>query len=219
MPATSLRPDLMTEGSNVRWLDWAREIQALAQTGLAFTTSQYDRLTFERLSEIAAEIVAGHSQLVFPEIKRVFSLEPGYATPKVDIRAAVVRDGRILLVREKADGKWAMPGGWADVGDRPSETAERETQEESGFVVRAAKLLGAFDANRGEKASVFFHAVKLVFLCELLGGEANPSMETLAVDFFDFDNLPPLSEHRTSLRLLDEVRAHLADPLRPAAFD
>lgn len=138
MPATSLRPDLMTEGSNVRWLDWAREIQALAQTGLAFTTSQYDRLTFERLSEIAAEIVAGHSQLVFPEIKRVFSLEPGYATPKVDIRAAVVRDGRILLVREKADGKWAMPGGWADVGDRPSETAERETQEESGFVVRAA---------------------------------------------------------------------------------
>ena len=209
----------MTGGSNPRWLDWAREIQSLAQTGLAFTKSPYDRLTFGRLSDIAAEIVAEHARLDAEEIKRVFSLEPGYATPKVDIRAAVVRDGRILLVREKSDGRWAMPGGWADVGDRPSETAVRETLEESGFAVRAIRLVGAFDANRGEFASVFFHAVKLVFLCDLLGGEAAPSMETTEVGFFDFDDLPPLSEQRTNQRHLDEVRAHLRDPFRPAAFD
>jgi ADP-ribose pyrophosphatase YjhB (NUDIX family) len=89
-------------------------------------------------------------------VRRVFSLEPGYATPKVDVRAAVIRDGRILLVRESSDGKWAMPGGWADVGDRPSQTAERETLEESGFVVRAKKLVGAFDANRGERPACSF---------------------------------------------------------------
>lgn len=209
----------MTDDANPRWLDWAREIQALAQTGLAFTKSHYDQLSFGRLSDIAAEILAEHSQLEVPAIKRAFSLEPGYATPKVDVRAAVIRDGRILLVRESADGKWAMPGGWADVGDRPSETAERETLEESGFVVRATKLVGAFDANRGEKASMFFHAVKLVFLCELLGGEARGSMETLEVEFFDFDDLPPLSIQRTNPRHLEEIRAHLRDPLRMTAFD
>ncbi|MGE4441679.1 MAG: NUDIX hydrolase [Desulfomicrobium sp.] len=209
----------MARDFNPRWLDWAREIQALAQTGLAFTKSPYDRASFSRLSDIAAEIVAGHSQLEARTVKRAFSLEPGYATPKVDVRAAVVRDGRILLVRESADGKWAMPGGWADVGDRPSETAVRETLEESGFVVRAEKLIGAFDANRGEKASMFFHAVKLIFLCELLGGEARGSMETLEVGFFDLDDLPPLSIERTNQRHLEEIRAHLRDPLRLAAFD
>lgn len=209
----------MAGDPNPRWLDWAREIQSLAQTGLAFTKSHYERLSFDRLSAIAAEILAEHSQLDPSGIKRAFSLEPGYATPKVDVRAAVVRDGRILLVQEQADGKWSMPGGWADVGDRPSETAERETLEESGFVVRATKLVGAFDANRGKKASMFFHAVKLIFLCDLVGGEARSSMETLAVDFFDFDSLPPLSEQRTNQRHLDEIRAHLHDPLRPTAFD
>jgi ADP-ribose pyrophosphatase YjhB (NUDIX family) len=209
----------VTGDSNPRWLNWAREIQSLAQTGLAFTKSPYDRASFSRLSDIAAEILAEHSQLDPQTVKRAFSLEPGYATPKVDVRAAVVRDGRILLVRESADGKWAMPGGWSDVGDRPSETAERETLEESGFVVRTTKLVGAFDANRGEKASMFFHAVKLIFLCELLGGEARGSMETLEVDFFDFGDLPPLSIQRTNQRHLEEVRAHLRDPLRPAAFD
>ncbi|WP_028578607.1 NUDIX hydrolase [Desulfomicrobium escambiense] len=209
----------MVDDPTPRWLEWAREIQALSQTGQAFTKSHYDRLSFGRLEMIAAEIVAEHSSLEAAEAARVFSLEPGYATPKVDVRAAVVQDGRILLVRETADGKWAMPGGWADVGDRPSETAERETREESGFEVRAKKLVGAFDANRGAKASMFFHAVKLVFLCDLLGGDARPSMETLEVGFFDFTDLPPLSEHRTNRRHIDEVRAHLRDPLRPAAFD
>ncbi len=209
----------MARDASPRWLDWAREIQSLAQTGLAFTKSPYDRASFGRLSDIAAEILAEYSQLEAEVVKRAFSLEPGYATPKVDVRAAVVRDGRILLVRESADGKWAMPGGWADVGDRPSETAERETLEESGFVVRAAKLIGAFDANRGEKASMFFHAVKLIFLCELLGGEARGSMETLEVDFFDLGDLPPLSVERTNQRHLEEISAHLRDPLRPAAFD
>lgn len=209
----------MPDAHPPRWLEWARELQALSQTGLAFCKSHYDRDIFERISAIAAEIVAGHTDLSVEELVRGFSLEPGYATPKVDVRAAVIRDGRILLVQEQADGRWAMPGGWADVGDRPSETAERETREESGFLVRTVKLVGAFDANRGDKASAFYHAVKLVFLCELTGGEATASEETLAVDFFEFDNLPPLSEMRTSRRHLDEVRAHLENPQRVAAFD
>ena len=209
----------MTDDPTPRWLGWAREIQALAQTGLAFSKNHYDRETFSRLSDISAEIVAAHSRLEEREIRETFSLQPGYATPKVDVRAAVVRDGRILLVQERADGHWAMPGGWADVGDKPAAAAERETREESGFIVRATKLVGAFDANRGNPVSSFFHAVKLVFLCSVAGGEPRISSETLDVDFFAFDQLPPLSEHRTNMRHLHEVQAHLADPLRPSAFD
>lgn len=209
----------MIHTANPRWLDWAREIQSLTQSGLAFSSNPYDRLTFTRLSEVAAEMLAEHTTLPLTEIESAFSLEPGYATPKIDVRAAVIQDQRILLVREEADGKWAMPGGWADVGDRPSETAERETLEESGFIVRAAKLVGVFDANRGVRANAFFHAFKLIFLCDLLGGKATPSMETLSVDFFSLSELPELSMHRTHQRHIDEICRHLADPYRLAAFD
>ena len=112
-----------------------------------------------------------------------------------------------------------MPGGWADVGDRPSEMVVREVWEESGFRVVPRKLIGVYDANRSGRPLEFYHAYKLVFLCDITGGEARPSNETLAVSFFDFDDLPPLSTSRTHERHLAEVRAHLADPQRPAAFD
>jgi ADP-ribose pyrophosphatase YjhB (NUDIX family) len=202
-----------------RWLQWAQEIQALSQTGLAFSSIPYDLDRYARLKEIAAEIVAGHTSLPREEVLESFAVQTGYATPKVDVRGAVVREGQILLVQESTDGRWCMPGGWADVGDMPSEVAVREVQEESGFHVVARKLAGVFDANRGGRPMSLYHAYKLVFLCELLGGEARPSHETLAVGFFSFDDLPPLSSNRTNERHLAEVQAHLRDPSRPAAFD
>lgn len=202
-----------------RWLQWAQEIQALSQTGLAFSSIPYDLERYARLKEIAAEIVAGHTSLPREEVLESFAVQTGYATPKVDVRGAVVREGQILLVQESTDGRWCMPGGWADVGDMPSEVAVREVQEESGFHVVARKLTGVFDANRGGRPMSLYHAYKLVFLCELLGGEARPSHETLAVGFFSFDDLPPLSSNRTNERHLAEVQAHLRDPSRPAAFD
>ena len=112
-----------------------------------------------------------------------------------------------------------MPGGWADVGQTPAETVVREVWEESGFRAAAVKLIGVYDANRTGTPLAFYHAYKLVFLCEIVGGEARPSAETLAVDFFPFDDLPPLSSERTGPRHLAEVAAHLADPHRPAAFE
>jgi ADP-ribose pyrophosphatase YjhB (NUDIX family) len=202
-----------------RWLQWAQEIQALSQTGLAFSSIPYDLDRYARLKEIAAEIVAGHTSLPREEVLESFAVQTGYATPKVDVRGAVVREGQILLVQESTDGRWCMPGGWADVGDMPSEVAVREVQEESGFHVVARKLAGVFDANRGGRPMSLYHAYKLVFLCELLGGEARPSHETLAVGFFSFDDLPPLSSNRTNERHLAEVQAHLRDRSRPAAFD
>ena len=201
------------------WLAWAREIQALAQTGLAFSTNRYEAARCRRLLEIAAEIVASRTGLDEESLAEGFLAQPGYATAKIDVRGAVVRDGRILLVQERSDGRWCMPGGWADVGEYPSAMVAREVWEESGFRVRAVRVVGVFDANRGGTPLAFYHAYKIVFLCEILGGEARPSDETAAVDFFSFDDLPPLSEARTGPRHLEEVRAHLADPTRPAAFD
>lgn len=202
-----------------RWLEWAREIQALCQTGLAYSQPGYDRERYRRLAEIAAEIVAAHSDLDAAELTKNFVAHPGYATPKIDVRAAVVRDGRILLVQERTDGRWAMPGGWADVGETPSQMVVREALEESGFDVRPRKVIGVFDANRGGRPLELYHAYKVVFLCEITGGAARASDETAAVDFFPFDALPPLSEQRTNRRHIDEILAHLADPARPAAFD
>lgn len=202
-----------------QWLAWAREIQALSQTGLAFATGNYDLQRYRRLAALAAEIVAAHSSLPAGETTANFLAQPGYATPKIDVRGAVVRDGEILLVRERTDGLWCMPGGWADVGDLPSAMVIREVKEESGFDVVPRKVIGVFDANRTGRPMEFYHAFKIVFLCDLTGGTATPSDETSEVGFFPFEAVPDLSTNRTNVRHLDEIREHLRDPLRPAFFD
>ncbi len=202
-----------------RWLAWAREIQALSQTGLTYSLNEYEVQRYRRLSEIAAEIVREHTRLEPQPVLDGFLSQLGYATPKVDVRGAVVRDNTILLVQERNDGRWAMPGGWAEVGERPSEMVVREVWEESGFRVVPRKVIGVFDANRDGRPLEFYHAYKVVFLCDIIGGQACPSHETLAVEFFPFDDLPPLSSNRTHDRHLAEVLAHLRDPNRPTAFD
>lgn len=201
------------------WLNWAREIQALCQTGLAFAQTHYERVRYHRLLEIASEMVAGHTGLDAQKVLATFLVQPGYATVKVDVRGAVVREDKILLVRERADGRWAMPGGWADVGEFPSEMIAREIREESGYEAKPIRVVGVYDANRAGRPMEFFHAYKVVFLCELTGGAPAVSDETSDVDFFSFDHLPPLSKHRTNQTHLLEIRRHLVDPCRPAAFD
>lgn len=205
--------------ATVQWLTWAREIQALCQTGCAFSKIEYDLKRYKRMMEIAAEIVAAHSSLQRDDLVQNFLCQPGYATPKIDVRGAVVREGKILLVQERVDQHWCMPGGWADVGDIPSEMVAREVMEESGFRVKPHKVIGVYDANRIGAPLEFYHAFKIVFLCDILDGEPRPSDETIDVRFFPFDELPPLSSPRTDPRHLSEVQEHLKDPSRDAAFD
>lgn len=200
------------------WLAWAREIFSLAQAGLAYSKNEYDLERYRRYQQISAEMIAAQSQLEKETILANFTMQAGYATPKVDVRGAVARDGKILLVREQADGRWSLPGGWADLGESPVEMVVREVREESGFEVKVEKLVGVFDANSIAPLE-FYHAYKLVFLCALTGGAAQTSYETLGVDFFDPASLPPLSELRTPPAVINEIFAHLANPLRPAAFD
>jgi ADP-ribose pyrophosphatase YjhB (NUDIX family) len=186
--------------------------------GLTYSNSDYDLERYKHLLEIAAEMMESQGELSKESILQSFSMQAGYATPKIDVRGAVLRDGKILLVQERADGRWAMPGGWADLGDLPSAMVEREVCEESGLNVKAAKVVAVYDANRAEPME-FYHAYKIIFLCDYIDGEIRPSYETLAVDFFDPTALPHLSLARTSERMIEEVLAHARDPLRPAAFD
>ncbi|HET55703.1 MAG TPA: NUDIX domain-containing protein [Ignavibacteria bacterium] len=203
----------------IKLLDWARRIQAISQTGLEFANNEYDIERNKKLEKIAAEIISENSNLNTSELLNIFSNQKGYATPKVDVRTAIVKVDKILLVKEISDGKWAMPGGWADVGDVPSEAAIREAKEESGFDVEIIKVVGVYDANRNSGELELFHAVKIVYLCKIIAGKPTPSFETPEVSFFDLNNLPPLSENRTNPRHIEHIKAHLSNPIQSTFFD
>ena len=201
-----------------KWMDWAREIFSLSQSGLTYSGNEYDIERYKRLQEITAEIIANQSQVAKESVLESFSMQAGYITRNVEMRGGVLGDGKILLIQERADDKWAMPGGWADLGNSPASVAEREVWEESGFRVKAEKVVAVMDANRVEPFE-FYHAYKIIFLCKLLEGEPRTSHETLAVDFFDIDHLPPLSSYRTDEAMLQEVFAHVENPNRRTLFD
>ncbi len=201
-----------------QWLTLAREIYTLSQAGLAYSKNDFDLERYRRLQEISAEIISGQSALEKEAILESFSIQAGYPTPKVDVRGAVIRDGKILLVQEITDGRWALPGGWADLGESPQEMVEREVLEESGLTVKARKVVAVYDANRVDPLE-FYHAYKVIFLCERISGEPTPSYETPDVRFFDPAELPPLSPFRTTPRIIAEIFAHLANPARPTDFD
>jgi len=205
---------------NPQWLLWARRLQAIGQTGLTYCRDRYDRERYQQLYEVAAEMMAHGSGLPGAEpVVELFKQGAGYATPKVDVRAAVFDDGRLLLVRETEDGGWSLPGGWADVGDSPSVAAVREVREESGYEVHARKLAAVYDRDRHGHPPIPFHAYKLFFLCDLVGGASARSHETDAVDFFAEDNLPPLSLTRVTPDEIQHMFDHYRHPEWPTSFD
>jgi len=205
-------------------VEWARRLQAIAQTGIAYgEPTQYDRDRYAQVRRIAAEMLAGPNGAA--ALETVFAAEQGHATPKLDVRGAVFRDDRILLVSELADaGRWTLPGGWADVGESPSSAVEREVLEESGYRTRAVRLVALYDRSRhghdGNRRPHVWHTWKAFFLCELAGDERAPlGSETGAAEFFPRDELPELSIARVTpeqIERLFELRAH---PEWPADFD
>ena len=152
-----------------KWFAWAQEIFSLSQSGITYSGNQYDIDRYRRLQEITAEMISSQSDMAQEAVLESFSMQAGYITPKVDVRGAVIRENKILLIQERADDKWAMPGGWADLGNSPASVAEREVFEESGFHVKAEKVVAVIDANRIEPME-FYHAYKIIFL--RLGSEA-----------------------------------------------
>jgi ADP-ribose pyrophosphatase YjhB (NUDIX family) len=182
------------------WLGWVARLQAIAQAGLELTDGPYDRERYAALRVLATEIAAAHLDLPSPaerlRLDALLAGDGGYPTPKVDVRALVRQGGEVLLVRERADGRWSLPGGWADVGWSPAAMVEREVAEESGFQVRARRLLALWDRSR-HNPGPFAHAVyKVAVACDLVGGTARGSIETLEAGWFPPDALPELSTGR-----------------------
>jgi ADP-ribose pyrophosphatase YjhB (NUDIX family) len=203
-----------------KWVGWARELQAIAQTGLHFCESVYDRERYRRILEIATEIFAEYSGESPEIIRTVFANQTGYATPKVDVRGVVFREGKLLFVRERSDGLWTLPGGWADVNDSPSEAVEREIAEESGFLTKAERMLAVFDRAKHDHHPPFpFHVYKLFILCRMHGGEAATALETSGVEFFAEDDIPPLSTSRVTDAQIRFCFDCLNSPAAPCRFD
>ena len=200
-------------------LDWARKVRAIAQNGLQFTRDAFDRERYEKLQALTDSLVADELGLPLEEVKSLWQYDSGYVTPKVDVRGAVFRDEKILLVRERSDGKWSLPGGWVDINDSPADAIVREIYEESGFRARAVKLAALFDRQRHPHPPSMYHIYKLLFLCELTGGEAQVSNETDAVEFFPLSSLPELSSGRITRNQIERMFEHHRQRDLPTDFD
>ncbi|WP_308720063.1 NUDIX hydrolase [Komagataeibacter xylinus] len=205
-----------------QWLIWARDLQALAQSGLTYAESPFDRERYESIRQIAADMMAAGSQADMQRVLDLFSDQDGYATPKLVVRAAVFdAQGRMLLVREVLDhDRWTLPGGWADVNLTPVENTVKEVREESGFDVRVTKLAAVWDRDRQGHPPGPFSCCTLYFICELTGGSAETSIETSEIGWFAADSLPTdLSLGRVLPSQLIRMFEHAANPDLPTDFD
>ena len=203
-----------------QWLEWVRRLQSVAQTGLEYAKDPYDRQRYDEIRRIAADIAAKSDGL--PDVEPVLNLfknEMGYATPKVDLRIAVFDQSRILLVKERSDSLWTLPGGWADVGESPAIAARREVREESGYEVVIKKLAAVLDRDRHSHPQLAYHVYKLFFIGELCGGQARESIETSDVEFFSENAIPPLSLTRVIPEQIRHMFAHFRNPALPTSFD
>jgi ADP-ribose pyrophosphatase YjhB (NUDIX family) len=194
-----------------------RTLATVSKAGLAYSKDPFDRERYEMLNVLCLDIVATHASATPEQVAGALELEKGYPTPKVDVRAVVFNPaGKVLMVRESSDGKWALPGGWADLGLSPGQVAIKEVKEEAGYTVRPVKLLEVIGIH---PQPTLFSVYKMLIRCELEGGEAATSHETTGVDWYSRDALPELSERRTRPDHLKRVFAHYDDPARATGFD
>ena len=204
-----------------------RELMSIAQAGLTYTRDPYDRQRYEQLQRLTAGLLAEGGGASPQEALEVLTLERGYLTPKLDVRAVVVRGGRVLLTREREDGRWSLPGGWADPGEGPGGVAVRETREETGFSVRATRLLAVLDKDRHGHPPDLWSVWKVFVACELTGeaglqqanGPHEGNIETLESDFFDPAELPPLSLGRNTPSQVRRMVALWRDQEASTEFD
>jgi ADP-ribose pyrophosphatase YjhB (NUDIX family) len=201
------------------WLMVGRELKAIAQIGLTFSQDAFDRQRYERIRELSATLLAHGSDGDAAKMLDLFELDAGYATPKVDVRGAAFREGRVLMVREVSDGGWTLPGGWADVNQTAAECVVREISEESGFQARAVKLAAVHDYRKRHPPRHIDSIYKMFFICVLTGGSARPSHETSEVAFFSPSELPMLSMGRTTPEQIELMFRHAERPDLPTDFD
>ncbi len=182
---------------NEKWLEWAVELQSLAQAGLFYGKDQYDRERYERIRSIAAEMISYKTEIPMEKVRDLFCCEKGYQTPKLDSRAAVFQDDKILLVREN-DGLWSLPGGWVDVDKSVKENVVKEVLEEAGLDVSADRVIAIQDRERHNRPIYAYKICKVFVLCYVIGGKFRPNIETVGSGYFALDELPALSQDKTT---------------------
>jgi ADP-ribose pyrophosphatase YjhB (NUDIX family) len=183
---------------NTKWLEWATQLQSIAQAGLTFSNESYDCDRYENIRKISLEILNEYTDIGYEKIKNLFATETGYQTPKVDIRASVFKANKILLVQERTDGNWSLPGGWADVNTSVSESAVRECFEEAGAIVKPKRIIAIHLSNRHNNTLSPFTIYRIFVECELINHSFRKNTETLGAGFFNSDKLPVLSMERNT---------------------
>jgi len=181
-----------------KWLYWATQLQSIAQAGLTFSNDRYDLERYQKIRDLSVEILNEYTGIGYEKVKDLFASETGYQTPKVDIRAVVIKDSRILLVKERTDGKWSLPGGWADVNSSVGESAVRECREEAGTEVTPKRILAVQLANKHNNKLFPYTIYKIFVECEHIRTEFADNTETDEACFFSSDSLPELSEIRNT---------------------
>lgn len=197
----------------------ADKLFAIAKNGLVFTKDPFDIERYHQIQNIAASILEDKSDFSLEKISDLLSCDPGYATPKLDVRGVVFQDNRILLVKERSDGLWSLPGGWIDINESASEAVCKEIMEESGFKTHAIKLMAVLDMRKQDHPVQIPHIYKIFFICEMIGGEKKTSIETSDVQFFEKDNLPELSLRRVIKSQIERAFDHKENMNLPTDFD
>ena len=203
----------------MKWIEWARRLAAIAQDGLTYSMDPFDTERYASVRDIAAEMMGGQPGAEVSYFADLLAGETGHATPKVDVRGVLFRDDRMLFVRERDDGLWSLPGGWAEVHESPSEAVVREVLEESGYLSEAVKLLALYDRNRHEHPPYPFAVYMLVFLCRITDGLPVESAETEGVGFFGRNELPDLSRNRVTAAQVERLFQLCESLESPTAFD
>lgn len=184
------------------WLKWAIEIQSIAQCGLTYTKDVYDKERYEQLRNIAAEMLSYKTEIPVNKIKNLFCNEKGYQTPKLDTRAAIFKDGKILLVHEKS-GTWSLPGGWVDVLESIESNTIKEVKEETGLDIVAKEIIAIQDRNKHNTPLYPYGVCKVFVQCNLIGGEFVENIETTEIGYFSLDNLPNLSNEKSNFEQIE----------------
>nr|WP_281253825.1 NUDIX hydrolase [Terribacillus aidingensis] len=202
-----------------KWLEWARRMQAISQAGLHFSKDVFDKERYTELQQLSSEIIATYTGEPAEDMEEMLAAEKGYPTPKLDVRGIVFKGDKLLLVKEKMDNRWSLPGGFCEIGLSAGENVVKEMKEESGFDVKPVKLLAVLDSDKHTDKPQLFHYYKVFLQCEIVGGGAQEGVETSEIGFFGESELPPLSLKRNTNAQIQMLFSFLHNKKKASVFD
>lgn len=205
-------------GNQSKWLEWAKELQSIAQNGLTYTKDEFDKERFERIRTISADIISHYSEFPIEKVKSLFCNETGFQTPKIDTRGVIFKDDKILLVKEK-NRKWSLPGGWVDFNQTIRSNVEKEVKEEAGLNVKAIKILAVQDRNKHNKPIYAYNVCKFFILCKVIDGKFKENIETIESRYFELNKLPNLDEEKNTKEQIETCYTLYKNPADFIEFD